>query len=134
MIVKTVSLDDPVQYQKSNPFMDYNHIEIVSVSPQCSQVKMEVSPNSLNLNGSVHGGLLYTLADCVAGVTARADGRGYVTQSAHINFIRNITGGTVLATGTAVKRGRRMTIIHVAVTDQQGALLADAVVDMFAAE
>lgn len=123
-------LTDFEGYQKGNPFMEYNHIKIVSVSPQCSQVSVELVPEGRNLNGVVHGGLLYTLADCVAGITARADGRNYATLSAHINFLRNVSQGRLTATGETLKRGRRMTVIHVRVEDDKGTLLVDAAVDM----
>ena len=53
--------------------------------------------------GMVHGGMLYALADVVTGLTARADGKKYVTQSAHVNFIRNVSDGTVHAKGILVQ-------------------------------
>ncbi|MBP3311145.1 MAG: PaaI family thioesterase [Butyricicoccus sp.] len=134
MTTKKFDLSDPVQYQKNNPFMDYCHIEIVSVSPECSKVRVEMTHELKNLNGTAHGGLLCTLADCVAGITARADGRNYVTQSAHINFIRNVTEGTLYAVGTPIKRGRHTVVIHVQILHASGTLLADASIDMFCLE
>ena len=92
---------------------------------------MEVHPNGLNLMGQVHGGLIYSLADVVTGLTARADGREYVTQSAHINFIGNVSSGTVIARGLLIRRGRTITIVRGEVTDEKGKLLADVTVDMF---
>ena len=79
----------------------------------------------------VHGGMLYALADVVTGLTARADGKKYVTQSAHVNFIRNVSEGTVHAKGILVRRGRTITIVRSEVTDEKGNLLADVTVDMF---
>ena len=84
----------------------------------------------MNLNGAVHGGLIYGLADCVAGLTARCDGEKYVTQSSHVNFIRNVRSGTVKAVGEVVRRGRRIVIVHVTVLDSEGRLLADCAMDM----
>ena len=62
-------------YRKSNPFMDHCGIEAVVSSPECSEVTLTIRPESRNIHGVVHGGLLFTMADCVAGLTARADGR-----------------------------------------------------------
>ena len=122
---------DPEEYLNHNPFMKYNHMEIVTISPECSEIRLKVNPDSLNLGGHVHGGLLYSLADVVTGITARADGRRYVTQSAHINFIRNISEGVVIARGEMVRRGRTISIVRSTVPDEQGTLLAEATVDMF---
>ncbi len=118
------------QYVSSNHFMQYNHIELCSVSKDKSTVKTDLRPESLNLRGYVHGGLLCTMADCVAGVTARQDGRDYVTQSCHINYLRNVTSGTIYATAQVVKRGRQLAIFHITITDENNNLLVDGVVDM----
>lgn len=67
----------------------------------------------------------------MAGLTARADGRDYVTQSAHFNFIRNLPEGTIHAYGTTVSRGRTIVIVHVQLKDAEGRLLADGNLDMF---
>ena len=122
---------DTEEYLNHNPFMKYNHMEIVTISPECSEIRLLVNPDSLNLGGQVHGGLLYALADVVTGITARADGRRYVTQSAHINFIRNVSEGVVTAKGEMIRRGKTISILRSVVTDEKGTLLAEATVDMF---
>lgn len=118
-------------YPAKNPFMAHCGIEAVCAGPDLSEVKMTISPTSKNLHGVVHGGLLFTLADCVAGLTARSDGRDYVTQSSHFNFIRNLPEGTIHAYGTPVHRGRTVAIIHIQLKDEAGHLLADGTMDMF---
>ena len=55
--------------------MSYNHIQICKVDPDCCVVKVNLVAESMNLHGHVHGGLLYAMADCVAGIFARMDGR-----------------------------------------------------------
>lgn len=51
-------------YEKGNPFMSYNHIQICKVDPDCCVVKVNLVAESMNLHGHVHGGLLYAMADC----------------------------------------------------------------------
>lgn len=118
-------------YRKSNPFMNYCGIEAVRAEPDDCEVRMTITPESKNTHGVVHGGLLFTLADCVAGLTARSDGRDYVTQSAHFNFIRNLPEGTIHAYGKPLHRGRTIVIVHVQLKDDTGRLLADGDLDMF---
>ena len=112
---------DPDEYVKNNPFMEYTNMKIEKISPECSEISMKITHGVTNLMGMVHGGMLYALADVVTGLTARADGKKYVTQSAHVNFIRNVS----------VRRGRTITIVRSEVTDEKGNLLADVTVDMF---
>lgn len=119
------------EYEKKNAFMAHNNIRICKAEPKCSIVKVALREESKNLHGFVHGGLFCAMADCVAGIAARADGGHYVTQSAHINFLGNVKGGTVFARAEEIKRGRSIAVFHVSVTDENEKLLADCVVDMF---
>lgn len=119
------------EYLANNPFMRHNHMKIEKISTECSEISMEVHPDGLNIMGMIHGGLLYSLADVVTGLTARADGRKYVTQSAHVNFIGNVSQGKVTARGILVRRGRVITIVRGEVIDENGKLLADVTADMF---
>ena len=111
--MKLVTEEDFRAYAKSNPFMEYNHISIVSVSPDRCVVKVDA------------------MADCVAGIISRTDGADYVTQSAHMNFLHNVQSGTLYAAAETVRRGHKLAIFHVTVTDEKGDLLIDGVVDMF---
>lgn len=122
---------NPDEYIKHNPFMEYTNMKIVKIDPECSEISMKITRGVTNLMGMVHGGMIYALADVVTGLTARADGKKYVTQSAHINFIRNVSEGTVYAKGILIRRGRTITIVRGEVTDEKENLLADVTVDMF---
>ena len=48
-----------------------------------------------------------------------------------INFIKNLTEGTIHAYGTTLSRGRTIVIIRVQIKSEDGRLLADGTVDMF---
>ena len=111
--------------------MSYNHIQICKVDPDCCVVKVNLVAESMNLHGHVHGGLLYAMADCVAGIFARMDGRDYVTQSAHVNFLHNVQSGTIFAKAEIIKRGKHMAYFHISITDQDDHLLCDGMVDMY---
>lgn len=128
---KKFNVLNPDEYLANNPFMQHNHMYITEVGTECSEVRMEVHSDGLNIMGQIHGGLLYSLADVVTGLTARADGRKYVTQSAHVNFIGNVSAGTIIAKGILVRRGRSITIVRGIVTDENGKMLLESTVDMF---
>ena len=114
-----------------NPFMEYNGIEIVSISLDHSVLKATITDNSKNPYGMIHGGLLYTLMDCSAGITARADNHNYVTQNVYVNYLGNVKDQAVIyAEGTVVKRGRNVTVIHAIARTEDGKLLADGTVSM----
>ncbi len=128
---KKFNVLSPEEYLANNPFMQHNHMYITEIGTETSEIRMEVHPDGLNIMGQVHGGLLYSLADVVTGLTARADGRKYVTQSAHVNFIGNVSSGMIIAKGDIVKRGRSIVIVRGIVTDENGKLLLETTTNMF---
>lgn len=118
-------------YEQGNPFLDYNHIKVISADSAGAEMAVELVPESRNLYGFMHGGLIYTLLECTAGLAARQDGRSYVTQSSHINFLSNQKQGTVRAVAQCVRRGRQLAVFRVQVLGDGNRLMADGTVDLF---
>jgi acyl-CoA thioesterase len=122
-----------MEHQKGwNPFMEENGIEIVAESTE--RTVLRVVPQKMHKNpyNMIHGGLLFTMIDCAAGITARADGNIYVTQNAYVNFLTNTDQEEeILAETDVIRRGATIVAVHVVVRTAAGKQLADAVVDMF---
>src|SRR5262249_29700335 len=79
--------------------------------------------------GLVHGGLVCTLADSVAGCavhTTLAQGVGYTSIDLTVNYLRPVTldSGTLVATGRVTKPGRRVALASAEVIDGAGRLVA----------
>lgn len=129
-----VDINNFAEYERSNSYMHHNNIRIDSVERDHCIVRVDLTQKSKNIYGYVHGGLMYSMADCVAGLTARTDGRAYVTQSSHMNFLRNTDQGTIYAEGTAIKRGKMITVIRINVYDEKNRQLIDGVIDMMCVE
>lgn len=117
--------------ERKNPYRELNGIRFVKVEPDYCEAEMEVKPEHLNLGSFVHGGALFTMADCVSGIAAFTDGRQYVTQSAHINFIKNVQHGKLTAQGRVLSRGRKIVIVQVDIWNETGMRLVSATVDMY---
>ena len=114
-----------------NPFMQYNHIEIDSVTLDEAAMSLDIRKDSTNIYGFVHGGALFTMADCCAGLTARSDGRRYVTQNASVNFIHNVKSGHLTAHGKTISRGRHVCVVSVEITSETGSLLFSSMFSMY---
>lgn len=109
---------------RDNAYMLHSGITVSSVSPDRVVARAVIGPSSLNLNGGVHGGVYFTLADAAAGALCRADGRKYVTECADIRFLKGAKEGVLTATAVPVRRGRRSCVVQVDITDVAGARLA----------
>ena len=120
-----------ISKMRENPFMTVNHIEIGTVEPDYAEVWHEIRPESTNIYGVVHGGALFTAADCCAGLAARSDGREYVTQNAAVSFISNAAKGRITACGTVISRGHRVCVVDVEIYTEEKELIFHRTFSMY---
>jgi uncharacterized protein (TIGR00369 family) len=81
--------------------------------------------------GTVHGGLACTMLDTALGCAAHttlAAGTGYTSIDITVSYLRPIlpSAGPVTATGTVIKRGRRVLFAEAALSDAAGTVYAKA--------
>lgn len=116
---------------EKNLFMSYNGIRVAAMENDWSQVVLDVTENSKNVWGMVHGGVYYTMADCAAGAAARSLGGSYVTLSGNLNFLKGANAGRITAEAHVVHRGRTTCVYRVELKDDAGSLLAEGNFTMF---
>ena len=81
--------------------------------------------------GTVHGGVVCTLADTVIGCAVHSTldaGVGSTSIELHVSYLRPLssTSGPVVATGTVVKPGRRLAFARADIVDGSGRPVAEA--------
>lgn len=115
------------------PFMDSLGIKPVHLSLDSAELVLDpVRADETNPYGMIHGGVLYTISDSCAGITARADNRRYVTQSADFHYLRSgRAGGRLTAKSSVIKRGRSSCVIRVDTFDAEDRQLTTATFTMF---
>ena len=92
-------------------------------------LRLEAGPDHANLQGTVHGGVLATLADTAAGLAVRSaipPGSRHVSVNLDVQYLAPATMGPLLATGRVVRLGRRIAFAEADVSDAGGELLARA--------
>jgi uncharacterized protein (TIGR00369 family) len=104
---------------------------IVSVEEGRAVFTAEPHESHYNPIGTVHGGLVCTLLDSVAGCatqTTLPKGMAYTSLEIKINYLRPVlaTSGTLTAVGVVTKPGRRAAFVDATVTDASGKLVATA--------
>jgi len=108
----------------ANEFVKHNHIVIDEVDINGATAHIDIVPETLNVLGIAHGGAHFSLADTCAGYSSRADGRQYVTQQSSYYFIKAPHGGRMIAKGKVVSRTRKLCVVDVDITDEEGILLS----------
>ncbi len=113
--------------EKDEPIASFLKMKLLELTPGYAKVMMKVTPEHLNFNGMVFGGIVMALAD-----QAFAYGtNSLVTPSIATQFnIHLISGAAVGDELTAecrvIKSGRRIGVSEMTVTDQKGKLIAKA--------
>lgn len=109
----------------ANEFMNHNHIVLKELEKDRAIMELTVCTASLNPYGFVHGGALYTMADCACGTAARSGGGRYVTQTSNLTFHRSgMPGDVIRAEGKVLRRGHSTCCVNVELTNQKNDLLA----------
>ena len=122
-------LKKELEIQKANLFGVYNHCRAVAVRKDYAEVALDIVPDSLNFQGTVHGAAYYTMADICSGMVCRTDGRRYVTQQANVQYLRAAQGGTLTARGTTIHRGRTSCLVEIRITGRTSCLVEIRITD-----
>jgi uncharacterized protein (TIGR00369 family) len=100
---------------------------------EVGRVVFECTPDESAYNpiGTVHGGLVCTLADSAAACAVHTTldaGLAYTSIDLNVSYTRPVTSGsgTLRAIGTVTKPGRRVAFSSVEITDGKGKLVATA--------
>lgn len=108
-------------------------MEFGLVSAEPGKVVFTCRPDESAYNpiGAVHGGLVCTLLDSVAGCAMHStlpQGKGYTSVEIKVSYLKavRLNSGLLTATGTVVKAGSRVGFTEGVVTDAGGAVVATA--------
>lgn len=104
----------------------YLGIELVSVGPGRSELRMAVTANMLNGHRIGHGGFIFSLADSAFAVACNSYNRTTVAAGCDIDFVEAVRPDEVL-TATARERYRRgrSGLYDVTVRRADGAVVAE---------
>jgi uncharacterized protein (TIGR00369 family) len=89
-----------------------------------------VDPVDFNPNGSLHGGVIMALLDTAMGHAVaslvKPDGQFNVAAEMNVHFLEPVRAGTLAATATVRKRGKRLAVVEAEATDGDGRVVAIA--------
>ena len=89
-------------------------------------MEVNITENSLNPYGIVHGGLIFTLADTSMGVITRATGKIAVTLNSQINYLLPAKCPKLISKAKAIKIGRTTALLTTEIFDDQNNLIASS--------
>jgi uncharacterized protein (TIGR00369 family) len=125
------SIEDEIRERvATSPFHASMGLVVDTVEPGRVEMRLEALAAHANLHGTVHGGVIATLADTAAGLAVRSmmpepTGR-HASVHLDVQFLSAAAPGPLHAVGTVVKLGRRLAFADADIRDAAGAMLARA--------
>jgi len=102
------------QFSERDGFMRALGAELVEIDRGSAAVRMDVRKESLNFNGTCHGGAIFALADCAFGVASNSYGTLAAGIDVHITYNAAARlGDTLTATAREVSRSRKIAVYKI---------------------
>ena len=109
---------------RNDRFATATGIEITEAEKGHAKCRLALEDVHRNANGSVMGGVLFTLADFCCAVASNTDLPRTVSVDANMKFVSSSKGDTLYAECTADKIGRTLSFYKVRITDDTERLIA----------
>ena len=127
---------DPARVERAReafglvPYAKLLGLELGEVGRGVASVRLEVREELKQYQGVVHGGAVASLIDTAAAfavLTQLEINERVTTTDLTIHYLRPANSGRLTATARIVRTGRRLVVLTVEVTNDQGILVATAV-------
>jgi acyl-CoA thioesterase len=105
-------------------FAKHLGIEILEHGPGYAKARLELNRNHLNSVGTVHGGVLFSLADAAFSVASNSHGVVAVAIQASISYLRAAGGGVLYAVAREAALSPKLAAYSIDVQDGSGSLIA----------
>lgn len=122
--------DDPgsagdLERIRADPFCDRLGIRFLDLEPGAGRAALTVRPEHCSFDGTLHRGVLFTLADAVAGAAENAAPGRSIGLEAHVSYLDRVEAGeTLTATARRSHADDRSTLSTVEVHTDDGDLVA----------
>jgi acyl-CoA thioesterase len=99
-------------------------MEFVEASEGSAAVRMKIGDVHLNSVGTVHGGVVFSLADAAFAVASNSHDQVAVAINASISYVKAATGGVLTARAVEQSLNPRLATYAIDVRDGEGDLVA----------
>ncbi|RJS62539.1 phenylacetate degradation protein [Bacillus sp. PK3_68] len=116
--------DQIVETFKQEPYANHLGIQLTALGKGTASAEMQIEDYMLNSHGTVHGAVMFAIADYVFAAASNSYGKVSVGLSTNMNFMApGRKGATLTATAVEEKKTRRIAWYRITV-ESEGNLLA----------
>ncbi len=101
--------DEIKQILKDEPFASFLGMKLTKLGPGTAEAELIPDDRMLNSHGTVHGAIIFSLADYVFAAASNSYGKTAVGVTTNVNFISaGKCGGTLTANAKEVKKNHKL--------------------------
>ena len=128
-----LSIEQLIEFRnRYNKFALILGARIVEMREGYSKCEMAVKEDFYNPNKSVHGGVIFSLADVASGAAAASRGYRMTTMDATLSFLAPaITSKMLYGEAHEIKKGKTVCVYDVEITDDTGKKIAKGMYTFF---
>jgi acyl-CoA thioesterase len=113
--------------EKSEPIASFLKIRLIELTPGYAKVVMKISPEYLNFNNYIFGGIIMSLADQAFAYATNSLDYPSLASQVNIHFLAPAkVDDELIAECHVVKSGRRVAVSEMTVVNHDGKLIAKA--------
>ena len=113
--------------EKTEPVASFLKMKLQELIPGYARVSLKITPEHLNFNGMVFGGIVMAVADQAFAYATNALVAPSIASQFNIHLISGAAvGDELIAECRVIKSGRRIGVSEMTVTDKKGKLIAKA--------
>jgi acyl-CoA thioesterase len=112
------------KFARADKFAEFNGIKLIEAGEGFAKANIKIEDKHLNSVGTVHGGLLFTLADFVFAVACNSYGTITVAINASISYFRAVKEGILTASAREVSIQRKLSNYLIEIKDEENNLIA----------
>ena len=130
-VIKFKLVEEMKKRFNESPYYKLLGLKVTDIGEGISKVEMDWKSDLVNLLGTVHGGAITSLADsagAIASCSLLSPGQLLTTIELKINFLMPFNSGKLIAIGNAIYKGSKITVSDVELKNEDGKLVAKAIV------
>lgn len=112
-------------------FIKNNNYHVIESTKETITIKAEITQNSMNPYGFVHGGFIFGLGDTVMGMLAATTEKKAVTMSANISYLKPAVGKYLIAKAEFLRCGKKACFLKTDIYNDKEEIVASMTGDFF---
>lgn len=112
---------------QKEPIGSFLKMQLLELRPGYARVRMKMREEFLTFNNYVFGGIIMSVADQAFACATNSMGRPSIASQFNIHFVSAAAPDDELtAEGRVLRKGRRVDVCEISITNREGKLLAKA--------